>query len=70
MIIVLSVVFGICHLLAIAWIAKNSSLTTVDGLFTTLILLALSGILFMNAFLSIRKRLHPKDKAPEAQKAC
>jgi hypothetical protein len=73
MIIVLSVVFALFPLLGIGWIAENSSFTTVDGLFTTLILLTLSGILFLNAFLGIRKRLQPKntneDKARQAQKA-
>jgi hypothetical protein len=33
-----------------------------------LILLTLSGILFLNAFLDIRKRLRSKSQAPAAQK--
>ena len=47
----------------------NGTITTVDALFMSLILLTLSGILFRNAFLDIRKRLRSKDKAPQAQKA-
>jgi len=69
MMILLSVVLGVCPLLGIGWIAENGTFTTVDGLFTTLILLTLSGILFLNAFLDIRKRLQSKEKAPQAQKA-
>jgi hypothetical protein len=69
MMILLSVVFATFPLLGIGWIAENGSVTTVDGLFTTLILLTLSGILFLNAFLDVRKRLQPKTSAPTAQKA-
>jgi len=68
MMIVLSVVLGVFPLLGVGWIAENGSFTTVDGLFTTFILLTLSGILFLNAFLDVRKRLR-KDKAPQAQEA-
>ena len=34
----------------------------------SLILLTLSGILFLNAFLDIRKRLRSKSQAPAARK--
>ena len=54
MMLMLSVVLGIVPLAGVAWIALKSSLTTVDGLFMSLILLALSGILFLNAFLELR----------------
>ena len=56
--ILLSIVLGIVPLLGIGWIGENGSFTTVDGLFTTLILITLSGILFLNAFLDLRKRFH------------
>ncbi len=68
MMIALSVVLALFPLLGIGWIAENGSFTTVDGLFTTLILLTLSGILFLNAFLDIRKRLRPKAEASPAEK--
>ena len=69
MMILLSATLGIVPLLGIGWIGENASFTTVDGLFTTLILLTLSGILFLNVILDARKLLHAKHKAPQAQKA-
>ena len=67
MMLVLSVILGIIPLLGVAWIILKASLTTVDGLFMSLILLSLSGILFLNAFLELRGRLK-KSAAPPAQK--
>jgi hypothetical protein len=55
--LLLSIVLGTVPLIGIAWTAINGSLTTVDGLFLTLILLSLSGILFLNGYLEIRKKL-------------
>jgi hypothetical protein len=63
MMLALSVVLGIVPLLGVAWIVLRASLTTVDGLFMTLILLTLSGILFLNAFLDLRAR-SKKSAAP------
>ena len=40
---------------------------TVDGLFMSIIMLALSGILFLNVYLEARKKFALK-KAPQAQK--
>jgi len=67
MMLMLSVILGIVPLLGVAWIVLNASVTTVDGLFMSLILLTLSGILFLNAFLEVRGRLK-KTAAPPAQK--
>jgi hypothetical protein len=67
MMLVLSIVLGIVPLMGVAWIVLKASVTTVDGLFMSLILLTLSGILFLNAFLDIRGRLK-KSTAPPAQK--
>jgi hypothetical protein len=67
MMLVLSVVLGIVPLMGVAWIVLKASVTTVDGLFMTLILLTLSGILFLNAFLEVRGKLK-KPAAPTAQK--
>ena len=50
MMLALSLVLGILPLLGIAWTLMNGMITTVDGLFTTLILLTLSGIFMLNAF--------------------
>jgi hypothetical protein len=67
MMLVLSVILGIVPLVGVAWIVLKASVTTVDGLFMTLILLTLSGILFLNAYLEIRGQLK-KSAAPPAQK--
>jgi len=67
MMLALSVILGIVPLLGVAWIVLKSSVTTVDGLFMSLILLTLSGILFLNAYLDVRGRLK-KSAAPSAQK--
>jgi len=69
MMFLLSVIMGITPLLGIGWIAENGSFITVDGLFTTLILLTLSAILFLSAFLDLRKRSQSISQAPQAQKA-
>ena len=67
MMLVLSVILGIVPLVGVAWIVLKASVTTVDGLFMTLILLTLSGILFLNAYLEVRGRLK-ESAAPPAQK--
>jgi hypothetical protein len=67
MMLLLSIVLGAIPLLGIAWTVMNGTVTTVDGLFLTLILLTLSGILLLNVFLEIRTRLK-KSPAPAAQK--
>ena len=69
MMLVLSIVLGIVPLLGIAWTVASGTITTVDGLFMSLILLTLSGILFLNAFLEVRNLKVSKQKsAPSAQK--
>jgi hypothetical protein len=69
MMLVLSIVLGIVPLLGIAWTVVTGTITTVDGLFMSLILLALSGILFLNAFLEVRNlKVATKKSAPPAQK--
>jgi hypothetical protein len=67
MMLVLSVVLGIVPLVGVVWIVLKASVTTVDGLFMSLILLTLSGILFLNAYLDLRGRLKAKS-ALSAQK--
>jgi hypothetical protein len=68
MMLVLSLLLGIVPLLGIGWTVENGTVTTVDGLFLTLILLALSAILFRNAHLEFRKTFK-KPAAPVAQKS-
>ncbi len=53
---VISFVLGVIPLLGIAWIVMTGWIATVDGLFMTLILLALSGILMLNALMEARAR--------------
>jgi hypothetical protein len=67
MMLVLSVVLGVVPLMGVAWIVLKASVTTVDGLFMSLILLTLSGILFRNAFLELRGRMK-KSAALEQKK--
>jgi hypothetical protein len=68
MTLLLSLVLAVVPLLGIAWTVASGSLDTVGGLFMTLIMLALSGILFLNVYLDLRHRLKEKQKAPAAQK--
>lgn len=67
MMLVLSVILGLLPLAGIARIATNGTITTVDGLFMSIIMLALSAILFLNVYLEARKKFVLK-KAPLAQK--
>ena len=63
LVVLLSILLGIIPLLGIAWIFVSHTLTTVDGLFMSLILLALSGI-FFNALLEFRRGLKDDDSTP------
>ncbi len=54
MMLALSLVLGILPLVGIAWTLMNGLITTVDGLFMTLILLTLSGVFMLNAFWEMR----------------
>jgi len=67
MMLLLSVLLALLPLAGVARIATNGTLTTVDGLFMSIILLALSGILFLNVYLEAKKKFMLK-KAPQAQK--
>ena len=67
MMLVLSVILGLVPLAGVARIVMNGTVTTVDGLFMTIIMLALSSILFLNVYLEARKKLILK-KAPQAPK--
>jgi hypothetical protein len=53
-ILVLSLVLGVLPLLGIAWTLINGMITTVDGLFLTLILLTLSAVFLLNAYWEMR----------------
>ena len=54
MMLAVSLVLALLPLAGIAWTIANGLITTVDGLFMTLILLTLSGIFALNAFWEAR----------------
>ncbi|HWZ25687.1 MAG TPA: hypothetical protein VN037_10440 [Verrucomicrobiae bacterium] len=54
--LLLSIVLGVVPLAGIAWILLVGSITTVDSMFMSLILLTLSGLFFLNAFWELRDR--------------
>ena len=54
--LLLSLVLGIVPLAGVGLIIASGSILNVDGLFMSLILLTLSGIFFLNAFLELRDR--------------
>jgi hypothetical protein len=54
--LLISILLGSIPLAGIGWIIMTRAITTVDGLFMSLILLTLSGIFFLNAFLELRER--------------
>ncbi len=63
LVVLLSILLGIIPLLGVAWIWMSHTLTTVDGLFMSLILLALAGIFFFNAVMEICRGLKDDDSA-------
>jgi len=54
MILVIALVLGVLPLLGIVWTLANGMITTVDGLFMSLILLTLSGVFLLNAYWEMR----------------
>ena len=51
-----SILLGLIPLAGIAWIFVSGTLTTVDGLFESLIMLSISGVFFLNAFWELRDK--------------
>ena len=56
MMLVISVLLALVPLLGIAWIVLYGSITTVDGLFMSLILATMSGIVGLNILIELRKK--------------
>jgi hypothetical protein len=54
--LLLSILFALIPLAGIVWIVVTKSLTSVDGLFMSLILLTLSGAFLLNAVLEMDAR--------------
>jgi hypothetical protein len=67
MVFLISLVLTLIPLFGIAWIVLFSSVTTVDGLFMSLILLAISGIFGGNALYDLRKPRAKSATAPAAR---
>ena len=56
MLLIVSVVLAILPLLGIVWVLFTRSVTTVDGLFLSLMLLSISGIFGLNAFWEFQRQ--------------
>ena len=54
MMLAISLLLGVLPLLGIVWTLTNGMITTVDGLFLSLILLTLSGVFMLNAYWEMR----------------
>ncbi|HYL87050.1 MAG TPA: hypothetical protein VE263_22700 [Candidatus Angelobacter sp.] len=54
--LLISIVLGLIPLAGIAWIVVSGTVTTVDGLFESLIMLSISGVFFLNAFWELRDK--------------
>jgi hypothetical protein len=52
--LLISILLGLIPLAGIAWIIVTGTITTVDGLFESLIMLSISGIFFLNVFWELR----------------
>ncbi len=67
----ISLLLAVLPLAGIAWFATSGNLTTVDGLFMSLILLTISGIFGMNALGELHRSRKKAEPAPKtaAQKA-
>ncbi len=72
--LVIQVLLGLIPLLGIVWIFVTGTLATVDGLFMSLILLTISGVLMLMPMLELRARVlksredRKKSVAPAEQK--
>jgi len=66
--LLISILLGLIPLAGIGWIAVTGTLTTVDGLFESLIMLSISGVFFLNVFWELRDRgLFGKSKTEPAK---
>jgi len=66
--LVLAALLGLIPLAGIAWTLVSGSITTVDGLFMSLILLALSGVFLFNVFWEVRLHRNPQARNTQKQK--
>jgi hypothetical protein len=54
--LLISFLLGLISLAGIAWFAVTGTLTSVDGLFGSLILLSLAAVFFLDVFWQLRER--------------
>ena len=54
--LLISILLGLIPLAGIGWIFVSGTITTVDGLFESLIMLSISGVFFLNVFWECRDR--------------
>jgi hypothetical protein len=54
--LLISILLGLIPLAGIGWIVVSGTLTTVDGLFESLIMLSISGVFFLNVFWELREK--------------
>ena len=54
--LLISILLGLLPLAGIAWIVLGHAITSVDGLFMSLILLTVSGVFFLNVAWELRDR--------------
>jgi hypothetical protein len=74
LLLVISLILALLPLLGVVWIVLSGWLATVDGLFLSLILLAISGLFALSALLELRARgwlpfFHSDVKPPDAKTA-
>jgi len=69
MVLITSLILALIPLLGVLWIALNHGLTTVDGLFMSLILLAISGTLGTTALFDLKKRFSGEGAANSGRPA-
>lgn len=66
--LLISILLGLIPLAGIGWIYVSGTLTTVDGLFESLIMMSISGVFFLNAFWELRDHgLFGKSKSEPAK---
>ena len=66
--LLLSILLGLIPLAGIGWIVVSGTITTVDGLFESIIMLSISGVFFLNVFWELREKgLFGKSKTEPAK---
>jgi hypothetical protein len=61
--LLISILLGLVPLAGIAWIVLGHAITSVDGLFMSLILLTLSAVFLLNAAWELRDRFFARGKS-------